>query len=187
MSTQGFTLMELLVCAVIASILLAIAVPQYERFTERTRIAEADAVIGAAIAAQDRLHLRTLHYTHAWHALDAAPMQVRAAKAKNDYANGIDNTVFYTRGGVLSGMPNKGFAISFETDATDRWFAVARRVGKGGFSYRLVRPFDSQYTTCVPDWNNERDLAVCMDYMGVQSQGELSGNPMIPVLPAAAR
>ena len=127
--------------------------------------------------------LKYQHYTPYWHQLDAAPLEVRTPRDQNDYANGKSNTVFYTRGGVLTGIPNPGFAVSFEQDATERWFMVARRVGKGGYNYQLVRPFDSNQTVCVPDWSNEQDMAICMEYMGVTDTSELKGNPMVPKLP----
>ena len=182
LSKKGFSITELMVVLVIIAILASIAIPYYERFVERMRIAEADTVMGAAIASQEHVFLRSQHYTRAWHKLDAAPVMVRQPKAQNDYANGIDNTVFYTRGGVLSGVPRAGFAISCETDANGNWFAVAQRVGHGDYTYRLVRPFKSTQTTCVPDWSREKDLSICIDYMGVDTADELSADPMVPSL-----
>ncbi len=177
---KGFSLIEMMVVMLIIAILAAISLPYYGRFLERMRIAEADTVIGSAISSQEHIFLRSQHYTRLWHKLDAAPVMVRQPKAQNDYANGTENTIFYTRGGALSDTPNAGFAISFETDANANWFAVARRVGHGGYTYRLVRPFASTDTTCVPDWANEKDLAICMDYMGVDTPAELTADPMVP-------
>ncbi len=175
---KGFTITEMAICVLIIGILAAISVSYYGRFIERMRIAEADTVIGSAIPAQEHIVLRSQHYTRSWHKLDSAPVMVRESKAQNDYSNGPENTIFYTRGGMLSGTPNAGFAISFETDATNRWFAVAKRVGHGGYSYTLIRPFDSNITVCVPDWTNEKDVEMCIDYMGVDTADELADNPM---------
>lgn len=184
MNKKGFTLIELVITIIIMAILSGFAVMYYEKFIERMRIAEADTIIGTSLTAQERNYLKFQRYTPYWHQLDAAPIPVRIAKEQNDYANGKDNTVFYTRGGVLTGIPNPGFAISFEQDATERWFVVARRVGKGGYTYQIVRPFDSQESVCVPNWSSEKDLEICMEYMGVTTTSELQGNPMVPKLPS---
>ena len=176
---KGFTMLEILVAALILTILVAIAVIYYGRFMERMRIAEVDSITAAIIPSQDRYRLRYQDYTREWHKLETAPIQVRKASADNDYANGEENTIFYTRGGMRSGTPKPGFAISFESDANYDWFVVARRVGGGSYTYRLIRPFDSNETVCVPDWNNEKDIALCIDYMGVETQDELSDNPMV--------
>ncbi len=180
MNQKGFTLIELVIVIIIVAILAGFAVMYYGRFIERMRIAEVDTLVGTCLSAQERTFLKFQHYTPYWHQLDAAPLPVRTPKDGNDYANGKDNTVFYTRGGVLTGIPNPGFAVSFEQDGTDRWFMVARRVGKGGYSYQLVRPFDSSRTVCVPTWTNEQDVAICMEYMGVTETSELEANPMVP-------
>lgn len=180
MNQKGFTLIELVIVIIIVAILAGFAVMYYGRFIERMRIAEVDTLVGTCLSAQERTFLKFQHYTPYWHQLDAAPLPVRTPKDGNDYANGKDNTVFYTRGGVLAGIPNPGFAVSFEQDGTDRWFMVARRVGKGGYSYQLVRPFDSSRTVCVPTWTNEQDVAICMEYMGVTETSELEANPMVP-------
>lgn len=175
---QGFTLLELMVVVIIIAIISSIGFMAYGRFMERMRIAEADTIMGTAILSQERVLLKFQHYTPYWHQLDAAPISVRTPKEHNDFANGKQNTIYYTRGGMLSGTPNNGFAVSFEQDATDRWFAVARRVGTMEYSYRIVRPFDSTKFFCIPDYDNEKDVAICMDYMGVESPDELAEDPM---------
>ena len=175
---KGFTMLEILVASLILTILVAISVVYYGRFMERMRIAEVDSLAASMISSQERHRLRYQDYTRQWHRLESSPVQVRKASANNDYANGEENAIFYTRGGMRSGTPKPGFAISFESDANYDWFVVARRVGHGPYTYRLIRPFESNETVCVPDWNNEKDIALCMDYMGVETQDELSDDPM---------
>lgn len=175
---QGFTLLELMVVVIIIAIISSIGFMAYGRFMERMRIAEADTIMGTAILSQERVLLKFQHYTPYWHQLDAAPISVRTPKEHNDFANGKQNTIYYTRGGMLSGTPNNGFAVSFEKDATDRWFVIARRVGTGEYTYHIVRPFDSTKFFCIPDYDNEKDVAICMDYMGVESPDELAEDPM---------
>lgn len=179
---KGFTLLEVLVAIIVVAILSSIAVMYYGRFIERMRIAEADTLMGTSILAQERFSLKFQRYTPYWHQLDAAPIAVRTPKTDNDFANGKTNTIYYTRGGMLSGEPKAGFAISFEPDATGRWFAVARRVGPGEYTYRVIRPFDSTKSVCVPDWTNDKDLDICIDYMGVEHATELEADPMISVI-----
>ncbi len=180
---KGFTLVEMMVVSLIVAILASFAGLYYGKFVERMRIAEADRVIGAAINGQKQLYMRAQRFTNAWHKIDGVPVMVRLPKADNDYANGIENTIFYTRGGALAEEPNAGFAISFETDAAGNWFAVARRVGHGEYAYRLVRPFNSRETICVPEEDDEKGIEICVDYMGVDSAEELTEDPMVAEAP----
>lgn len=182
----GFTLIELIVCIIIVAILASVAWPSYERFVERMRLAEADSSMGSAIQAQDRYFVKRSQYTRYWHYLDAVPRPVERPKADNDYANGEENTVYYSNGGANKPKEEArpGFAISFETDDTNRWFAVARRVGQGKYAYTLVRPFDGHQTFCLPSEENENDLRICMDYVGVTEPGELPADPRSSVLSA---
>ncbi len=182
---KGFTLVEMMVVVLIIAVLASFAGLYYGRFVERMRIAEADRIIGAAINGQNQLYIRSQRYTNAWHKIDGVPVTVRLPKADNDYANGIENTILYTRGGALSEEPNAGFAITFETDSTGRWFAVARRVGHGGYAYRLVRPFNSRETICVPEEENEKGIEICVDYMGVDTAEELTEDPMVVEAPVS--
>lgn len=174
----GFTFFELLIVIVIMAILASVASVMYGRVIERTRMMEADVIIGSAVMAQERYYVRNSRYTTHWHALDAVPAPVRTPQEHNNFSNGLENTVYYTNGGANKTDAPAGFAISFQTDANDRWFAVAKRVGHGGYSYSLIRPFDSNITVCVPDWTNQKDIEMCMDYMGVDTADELTDNPM---------
>ena len=183
---RGFTLLELVVVVLIIAVLATVAVTYYGKAVERVRIGEAESLMGTMLSAQERFFLRRQQYTPYWHQLDAAPVAVRTPKEHNDFANGAENTIYYTRGGVESGVLNEGFAISFEQDATDKWFVVARRVGKSDkYTYHLVRPFGSTQTVCVPVWENENDVSVCCDYMGVDNQTDLTGDPMVPKISLA--
>ncbi len=176
---KGFTLIELIVVIVIIAILSSIALVVYKHFMERMRIGEADSLIGTVLLGQERYYLKTQRYTQYWHHLDAVPVAVRTPRADNNFANGLTNTIYYTRGGAQDETPRAGFAIHFEKDLTDKWFAVARRVGPGDFTYQLVRPFDSTRTFCVPDMDNEDDVKICLEYMGLENPSELPGDPRL--------
>lgn len=53
---KGFTLLELLMVVVILGILGAVAIPQYLKLAEKTRMSEAIAILGAIRSSQIRYH-----------------------------------------------------------------------------------------------------------------------------------
>jgi prepilin-type N-terminal cleavage/methylation domain-containing protein len=59
---MGFTLIELLVVVMIIGILAAVAVPQYFKVVEKSRIAEASGYIGEYNSAQGRYYARFTNY-----------------------------------------------------------------------------------------------------------------------------
>lgn len=69
-AARGFTLVELLVAVVIASILMAIAVPGYRTYVQRSQRTEARQALTQARAAQERFFLQYNRYATA---IEAAP------------------------------------------------------------------------------------------------------------------
>ena len=180
---KGFSLFELLFVIIIIAILSSVAGRIYGRVIERTRLAEADVIIGSAVMAQERYFVRQGRYTTHWHALDTAPAPVQLSRENNPYSDGLENTVYYTNANAEDPDAEPGFAISFQTDANGRWFTVAQRIGKGIYSYEIVRPMDMDLSVCVPSENNKQDRIICANYMGAENPSALPTDPRVPELP----
>jgi prepilin-type N-terminal cleavage/methylation domain-containing protein len=59
MNKKGFTLLEFIVVLIVLAALVAIALPQYTGFVERSKAAEAIAVLGAVKTAEEAAKLQT--------------------------------------------------------------------------------------------------------------------------------
>lgn len=67
---KAFTLIELIIVVIIIGILASIAIPQFNKTMERSRIAEASAVLGALRGAQLRYKLENTNYATDYTKLD---------------------------------------------------------------------------------------------------------------------
>ena len=173
----GFTLLEMVVVVIIVGILASVAVVYYLGALERVRMTEVVTLIGTEISSQQRRYLTVHRYTKQWHMLDAQPSYVRLPKADNEYANGEENTIFYTRGKDGDGNPRNGFAVYFEQIGAE-WFMTADRNDSGDkYDYTLVRPFNDTTTYCIPKEGNERSEVLCSDFMGVDDASLLPEDP----------
>lgn len=174
----GFTLLELITVVIIVAVLVTMAISYYKRAVENMRMTEVISLMGVEIAAQERFMLLKRHYTKHWHMLDTAPVQVRRAYAENNYSNGVENTVFFTRGKKHNGDPASGFQMYFE-NIGQSWFVTADRVGDGDFKYTLIRPFDSEQVFCLPGNDETNSINVCLGFMGVDDVSELPRDPRL--------
>ena len=176
LAKKGFTLLEIVVAVIIVCILASMAILYYYGAMERLRMAEVVTLIGTEISAQERRFLMSRRYTDKWHQLDVQPGYVRIPKADNEYANGAENTIFYTRGKDENGNPRNGYEIFFEHFGSE-WFMTANRVGDQEYDYSLIRPFHDTTIYCIPAAGNLKSEVLCSDFMGVDSADLLPDDP----------
>lgn len=161
MNKKGFTLIELLVVVLIIGILAAMALPAYFKAVERSRIAEAETLMGNISQAQQRRWMKNSSYTKLFSGLDVSP-----TAAADSY--------FCTKGKGEGTNCKPGFKIELD-QTNDTTFASgevkATRVGADQYGYELKRKYQSTYVTCTPGSGTSasNDKALCADFCGVDS------------------
>lgn len=148
MNKKGFTLIELLVVVLILGILAAMALPAYFRAVERSRISEAELLMGSVVQAQQRFKLkRGSGYATDWRALDVAPAGV--SDAKSLAAAGTFCTKVKTAGTSTTtpdAVCGNGFSIALvgsSSAAGNTSGVVATRTGNDQYgAYQLARFYD---------------------------------------------
>lgn len=168
---KGFTLIELLVVVLIIGILAAMAMPAYFKAVERSRIAEADTLMGSVAQAQQRRYMKNNSYAKQFSGLDVSPTPIATG-------------VFCTKGGTAAGATaatactTNGFAIVLDQTnvGSDKYAdgtVQAVRVGSGQYKYTLSRTYQDSTVTCTPSTGNDsaakNDKAICAEYCGVDS------------------
>ena len=161
-SNKGFTLIELLVVVLIIGILAAMAMPQYFKAVERSRMTEAVTLLGNLAQAQQRKWLQINRYAGSFAALDVAP-------------SGVTGASFYTKGNATTGANGNGFRIDLDTANSATYNAAsgtATRVNNAAtsslqYSYTLTRFYAGTNTTCTG--NNANGAALCADFCGIDT------------------
>lgn len=152
---KGFTLIELLVVVLIIGILAAMAMPQYFKAVERSRMSEAVTLLGNIAQSQQRKYLQINHYATNFKGLDVAP-------------KGATGSRYYTKGGVTDGSNGNGFGIDISGTTYTAGKAVATRYSSAGglqYSYNLERFYANTGTKCTG--TDDNGAALCADFCGI--------------------
>ena len=152
----GFTLIELLVVVLIIGILAAMALPQYFKAVERSRMAEAVTIMDSITQAQRRKFMQTNRYANVFEGLDVSP-------------KGATGDFYRTYGDGSDGHKN-GFVITIETGNEVQAFRVV-----GGnpshpslqYQYVLGRYYQSDNITC--QGSNAAGQEFCADFCGIDT------------------
>ena len=157
----GFTLIELLVVVLIIGILAAMAMPQYFKAVERSRMAEAITLMDSVVKSQRRKFLQTNHYAEDFRGLDVSP-------------KGVTGWSYFTDGDPQTGAGGNGFRISIGSITFNLSAMTARRVIDGRvnhrslqYQYYLSRDYQSDYVTC--SGYNPAGRELCADFCGIDT------------------
>ena len=157
----GFTLIELLVVVLIIGILAAMAMPQYFKAVERSRMAEAVTLLDSIVKAQRRKFMQTNRYARNFEGLDVAP-------------KGASGTRYYTKGDPMTGAGGNGFEIFLGMSDFTASTVLAFRMVNGSdtsdslqYQYSLRRRYQSDNVTCEGD--NQAGRELCADFCGIDT------------------
>lgn len=158
-NNKGFTLIELLVVVLIIGILAAMAMPQYFKAVERSRMTEAVTLLGNIAQSQQRKYLQINKYTENYDGLDVAP-------------KGATGKTYYTKGDPKAGTNGNGFEVTIAETTYTAGIATADRKNnakKDGlqYDYTLSRYYASNDTTCKG--NNDNGALLCADFCGIDT------------------
>ena len=157
----GFTLIELLVVVLIIGILAAMAMPQYFKAVERSRMTEAVTLMDSVVKAQRRKFLQKNRYAVDFRGLDVAP-------------KGATGNYYYTEGDPVTGAGGNGFVIVL--DGTDfvysqvmAWRVVDGNSGSSSLQYKytLYRQYQSDIVSCAS--GNQAGSELCADFCGIDT------------------
>ena len=160
-TNKGFTLIELLVVVLIIGILAAMAMPQYFKAVERSRMTEADTLLGSIAQAQRRKFLQTNRFATDYRGLDVSP-------------KGSTGALYYTKGNPTTGAGGNGFGVSLSgTDfgGEHGGKATATRYAASGtlqYEYNLSRYYQSDNVTCSATANSA-GAELCADFCGIDN------------------
>ena len=166
----GFTLIELLVVVLIIGILAAMALPQYFKAVERSRMAEAVTLMDSIVKAQRRKFMQTNRYADDFRGLDVSP-------------KGATGWRYYTKGDPRTGRGGNGFEIGMISSRFGFSNVELRtfRMVDGNthhpslqYQYGLIRYYQSDNTTC---WGmNQAGRELCADFCGTDTPAEYCCN-----------
>ena len=160
----GFTLIELLVVVLIIGILAAMAMPQYFKAVERSRMTEAVELMDSVAKAQRRKYMQTNRFTYRFEALDVVP-------------KGAKGEVYYTKGDPETGRGGNGFEIRLyplNMDLFRTALVSATRVVDADYQdsslqykYGLTRYYMNDNVSC--SGYNQAGQELCADFCGIDT------------------
>ena len=160
----GFTLIELLVVVLIIGILAAMAMPQYFKAVERTRMAEAVTLMDSIAKAQRRKFMQTNRYVETFEGLDVSP-------------KGATGSSYYTKGDPRTGRGGNGFCVRLGWMLFQRGIVYVSRMYDGEdtsdslqYQYGLERYYQSDKVTC--HGFNQAGMELCADFCGIDTPVE---------------
>ena len=158
----GFTLIELLVVVLIIGILAAMALPQYFKAVERSRMTEAVTLMDSVVKAQRRKWMQTNRYARRFQGLDVSP-------------KGASGSIYFTKGDPVTGAGGNGFSIHLQgsDDFTFGMVDVVRRFNGRDrdasmqYQYMLRRKYQTDNISCLG--YNEAGRELCADFCGIDT------------------
>ena len=163
----GFTLIELLVVVLIIGILAAMALPQYFKAVERSRMAEGVTLMDSVVKAQRRKFMQTNRYAQEFRALDVSPKEAKGHR-------------YFTKGDPETGAGGNGFEIRLYPVNLGSFTAAeayAVRVVDENYldpslqyRYSLRRYYQSDNVTCMG--HNAAGRELCADFCGIDTPSQ---------------
>ena len=152
----GFTLIELLVVVLIIGILAAMALPQYFKAVERSRMAEAVTLVDSIVKAQRRKFLQTNHYAEDFRGLDVSP-------------KGATGHIYHTPGDPVTGAGGNGLVVHLYTPRVEAYRVFNGRNNDASlqYQYTLMRYYQSDNVTCFGI--NQAGQELCADFCGIDT------------------
>ena len=158
----GFTLIELLVVVLIIGILAAMAMPQYFKAVERSRMAEAVTLMNSITQAQRRKFMQTNRYANEFEGLDVSP-------------KGATGRMYFTKGDPVTGAGGNGFRMTLPINGSFRSsYMNAVRMVDGNYrhpslqyQYALERYYQSDNVSCRG--YNQAGQELCADFCGTDT------------------